>query len=126
LAPETWLLVAEDDDDLRNELAEALRSQGYTVHTAADGAAVGRMLDLANPLPAVVILDLLMPYVSGVDVLKAMRSVSRTRDVPVVVLTGTDADDWSLAELGVTDILLKPVSVDRLTAVVRRMLSEVK
>jgi len=122
----TWLLVAEDNDDLRETLAEAIREHGYIAHTAAGGAAAVRMLDLADSLPALVLLDLLMPDVSGRDVLKAMRSLTKTRDVPVVVLTGTDAEGWGLSEFRVTDVLLKPVSVDHVIQVVRRVLGDVK
>jgi len=125
-APVGWILVAEDDDDLRDQLAVALRGQGYTVHTAADGGATVRMLDVADSLPCLVLLDLLMPNLTGQDVLKGMRSVSRTREVPVVVLTGVDAEGWGLSALGVADILLKPVSVDHVIQVVRRVLGDAK
>ena len=92
----TWLLIADDNDDLRETLAKALREHGYIVQTAADGAAVVRMLDLADSLPALVLLDLLMPNLTGRAVLHGMRSLARTRDVPVVVLTGVDAEGWGL------------------------------
>lgn len=122
----TWILVAEDDDELREQLADVLRGHGYVVHTACDGDAAVRMLDVADSLPAMVLLDLLMPNVSGREVLKAMRSLDRTRSVPVVVVTGVDAEGMGLAAFGVTDILLKPVSVDHLTQVIRRVLGEAK
>jgi|HubBroStandDraft_5_1064220.scaffolds.fasta_scaffold206099_2 CheY-like chemotaxis protein len=83
-----WLLLAEDNDDLRNQLAEALRAHGYDVHTAADGNEVVQMLDMVTEMPAVVLLDLVMPRVGGREVLRAMRSVGRARHVPVVVLSG--------------------------------------
>ncbi len=117
----TWLLVAEDDDDLREQLADVLRGHGYVVHTACDGAAAVRMLDVAESLPALMLLDLLMPHVSGREVLEAMRSLAKTRDVPVVVVTGIDTEGMGLSAFGVKDILLKPVSVDRLMGVVRRV-----
>jgi CheY-like chemotaxis protein len=62
-----------------------------------------------------------MPNVSGREVLEAMRSLAKTRDVPVVVVTGIDTEGMGLSVFGVKDILLKPVSVDRLMGVVRRV-----
>ena len=114
-----WILVADDNDDLRDVLAEALRGHGYDVHTATDGAEVARLLDDATEMPAVLVLDLAMPRVTGREVLRAMRSLGRARRVPVVVLTGGDElSDADLAAFDVTEVLRKPVAVERLFAAV--------
>jgi CheY-like chemotaxis protein len=95
----TWLLVAEDSEDLREMLADALRGHGYEVHTAGDGAEVVQMLDAAAEMPAVVLLDLVMPRVSGREVLRAMRSVGRARHVPVVLITGLELSEADINRL---------------------------
>jgi len=114
-----WILLADDNDDLRDVLAEALRGHGYDVHTATDGAEVVRLLDCATEMPAVLLLDLAMPRVTGREVLRAMRSLGRARRVPVVVLTGSDElTDADVAAFDVAEVLRKPVTVERLFAAV--------
>jgi CheY-like chemotaxis protein len=113
----TWLLVAEDNDDLRKVLAEALRERGYDVHTAADGAEVVQMLDVANEMPAVVLLDLVMPRVSGREVLRAMRTLGKARHIPVVVLAANGLEDYEVDAFGVTAVLLKPARLENVFAV---------
>ena len=117
----TWLLVAEDAADLRETLAEALRGHGYEVRTAADGAQVVRLLDEAVEMPAVLLLDLIMPRVSGREVLQAMRGLGRARLVPVVVVTGVEMSDADIAAFEVTEVLQKPVAVERLFAAIDRI-----
>jgi DNA-binding response OmpR family regulator len=113
----TWLLVAEDDDDLRKQLADALREHGYDVHTAADGSEVVQMLDVASEMPAAVLLDLVMPHLGGREVLRAMRSVARTAHVPVVILSGIALEDYEVEALGVAAVLLKPAALQNVFAV---------
>lgn len=115
------LLVAEDNEDLRLFLAEALRLDGHEVRTAADGVEVARLLDDAATMPDLVLLDLVLPRVSGRDVLRAMRSVQRSRHIPVVVLTGQLVDSRELSPFGVSTVLLKPVAIDILIATVARL-----
>ena len=117
----TWLLVAEDNDDLRKQLAEALRERGYDVHTAADGAEVVQMLDVATEMPAAVLRDLVMPRVSGREVLRAMRSLGKARHVPVVVLSASGLEDYEVDAFGVAAVLLKPAAVDHVFAVLDRI-----
>jgi CheY-like chemotaxis protein len=107
-----WILVADDDEDVREGLAEVLRTRGYEVRTAPDGARAMEAIS-AGPPPALVLLDLLMPYVSGRDVLQAIA-----RKVPVAVITGIQP---SADELGpVAGVFLKPVLLDVLLELVQR------
>jgi CheY-like chemotaxis protein len=114
----TWLLVAEDDEDLREMLADALRGHGYEVHTAGDGAEAVQMLDAAVEMPAVLLLDLLMPRVNGREVLRAIRRVGRARHLPVVLITGLELRDADISAFHVADVLEKPIALERLFAAV--------
>lgn len=116
-----WLLVVEDDADVREGIAEALRSYGNEVRTAGDGVEAASALDGAVTMPDLVILDLLLPRVDGRDVLRAMRSLERSRNVPVVVLSGQIVDAAELAPFDVAAVLLKPVSLDILVATIERV-----
>jgi signal transduction histidine kinase/CheY-like chemotaxis protein len=82
------ILVIEDDAATREVITELLTSQGYEVTTAADGAEARAQVGTA--LPKLVILDLVLPKVSGFELLAEWRANSRTADLPVFVLTSKD------------------------------------
>jgi signal transduction histidine kinase/DNA-binding response OmpR family regulator len=87
-APSRPILVVEDDAGAREVMVEVLTSEGYAVITAADGAQA-RVL-VATSLPELVILDLMLPKVSGFELIADWRSNPRTADLPVFVLTSKD------------------------------------
>lgn len=87
-APARPILVVEDDRATREIIAELLSTQANPVTTAADGAQAREQV--ARSLPALVILDLLLPEVSGFELLAEWRSNPRTADLPVFVLTSKD------------------------------------
>jgi PAS domain S-box-containing protein len=86
--PEPTILVVEDDPPTREVLAEVLRTEGYRVHEAPDaGTAESRM---ADGLPHLVVLDLVLPDGSGLELLARWRRSARTADLPVFVVTAKD------------------------------------
>jgi DNA-binding response OmpR family regulator len=115
-----WLLVADDDDDLRGQLADALAERGYEVRTASDGAEALDLLAAPGDKPAAVLLDLLMPRVNGREALERMRHTARGADVPVIVLSGIVPDEGDLAGLDVAAVFLKPVSMHALVEAIER------
>jgi CheY-like chemotaxis protein len=86
--PARTILVVEDDMPTREMIAELLAAHGYDVTTAEDGT-VAR-IKVAQVLPALVILDLLLPKISGFELLAEWRANPRTADLPVFVLTSKD------------------------------------
>jgi signal transduction histidine kinase/CheY-like chemotaxis protein len=82
------ILIVEDDAPTREFVAELLSKRGYTVTTAADGAAARKLV--AASLPELVILDLILPEVSGFQLLAEWRTDQRTAELPVFVLTSKD------------------------------------
>jgi signal transduction histidine kinase/DNA-binding response OmpR family regulator len=87
-APARPILVVEDDAPTREIIVELLRAKGYGVQTAADGASA--RAQVAASLPALVILDLMLPKVSGFELLAEWRANSRTTGLSVCVLTSKD------------------------------------
>jgi CheY-like chemotaxis protein len=81
------VLLAEDDADLRELVQEGLREDGYEVVPAQDGAEALRQLDELVPKPCVLLLDLMMPRVSGWQVLSTLEAQGRLDGLPVVVMT---------------------------------------
>ncbi len=85
--PARTILLIDDDPDAREAVAESLGRQGYAVDLAADGAeALARLA--RDPVPCVIVLDLLMPGMDGAEFLARVREDPRLADIPVVVATG--------------------------------------
>jgi CheY-like chemotaxis protein len=87
-APARAILVVEDDASVREMIVELLSGYGYAVSTAADGDQA--RASVAQSLPELVILDLLLPTISGFELLAEWRSNPRTAELSVFVLTGKD------------------------------------
>src|SRR3954462_7575246 len=111
------VLVVDDDFDIREALSDVLASEGYSVVTAADGREALERLR-GGIRPAVMLLDLMMPRVSGVEVIDALRKDESLRQIPVVVCSANRG--YGPDDLGVNDVLRKPVSVEELLEAVAR------
>jgi len=114
------VLLVEDDEAIRESLSELLESEGYRVVTARNGQVAMEWLESSSEPPGVMLLDLMMPVMSGLEVLDAMRRLSdaERRDVPVIVLTASR--DRSEAQ-GVIANLRKPIDVDELLDTIARV-----
>lgn len=112
------ILLVEDNDDLRDIFAEVLRRDGYTVVEAGDGQVALQLLQQLDPAPGLVLLDLMMPKVSGLDVLRHVAESDRLSGIPIVIVS---ASAESLRGTG-RPVLGKPVEPRSLLEVVRRYL----
>jgi two-component system KDP operon response regulator KdpE len=112
----TVVLVVDDEPHLRRTLSINLRARDYEVETAADGRSALQVL--GERIPDVIVLDLGLPDLDGVDVLRRVREVST---VPVVVLSARhDSDDKVEAlDAGADDYVTKPFGMDELLARIR-------
>jgi DNA-binding response OmpR family regulator len=113
------VLVVEDDEANRLLLTRYLTQEGYEVETAADGPGAVRAVTEAPP--DVVVLDLGLPGIDGIEVLRRIR---RDSGIPVLVLTGRDDEPAKLAgfEVGADDYVVKPYSLPEIGARVRALL----
>jgi CheY-like chemotaxis protein len=107
------ILIAEDDVELRDIVAEILESSGYDVVAADDGEQAIAYLTAAAEVPAAVLLDLMMPVASGWDCLDALKSDDRLSWIPVVIMSELDE-----APVGADLFLKKPFRVDELLATI--------
>jgi len=110
------ILVVDDEPTLRETLAEALESEGHRVVTAADGREA--LARFRADRPDLVLLDLMLPEMSGIEVCRIIRAES---GVPIVMLTAKDAELDKVVglELGADDYVTKPFSLRELTARIR-------
>lgn len=112
------ILVVEDDEDLRRLFRTALVLAGYDVVEAGDGLEALLRIDQAPP--DLVVLDIVLPRLSGIAVQQEIAAQAVTREIPIVVITGSgmEADG-----LDVACFLRKPVSPEQVVDVVRRCLA---
>lgn len=118
------VLAVDDDAVIRGLLQINLELEGYAVLTAVDGADALEVLRTQRP--DLVLLDVMMPEVSGWEVLERLRADPRTRDLPVVFLSARamEADIEKGRELGVDRYVTKPFDPDELMGVVAELLAE--
>ncbi len=116
------VLVVDDSEVLRKIVSFNLVKEGYSVDEARDGKEALEKLQQAKP--DLVILDIMMPYVDGFEVLRRMRKDPILADVPVIVLTakGGEDDPKTALELGANSFLTKPFSPLKLLEEVRRVI----
>jgi two-component system, OmpR family, response regulator len=107
---QTRILVADDDDDIRDLVTFKLAQAGFTVQTADDGTSALAAIE-DNP-PDLAVLDVMMPGLSGMDVLRKIRDRDRTSGVRVILLTARsrDSDVDAGFATGADDYIIKPFS----------------
>lgn len=117
------VLVIEDEVDLATTLEYNLRAEGFTVRLAHSGRQ-GLASATADPLPDVIVLDLMLPDLSGTEICRKLREGERTRDIPVVMCTakGEEIDRVVGFEVGADDYVVKPYSVRELILRIRALL----
>lgn len=116
MSPAPHVLVVDDNDALRENIAEALELEGYAVAVEASGpAALARLAE--EPLPRVVLADLMMPGMDGSELLDRIRRDPRLAGVRVVITTGASGSTLPAAD----GVLTKPFGVKDLLATLRRV-----
>ena len=116
------ILMVDDDPVSRRFVGALLRGGGYEVHEAEDGEAGLRQA--AALRPRLVVLDLVLPYRDGFEVLAALKADPSTRGIPVLILTVKDREEDVVKglDLGADDYVIKPFGAQELLARIRRIL----
>lgn len=116
------ILVVEDNDDSRALLKAFLAGEGYIVLEAEDGQAG---IDVAKTEPPdLIITDIEMPKLSGVEMIRRLREQPQWRQVPILVISAYDSGNLSDAmQAGATGSMRKPVHIEVLSILIRRLLS---
>jgi two-component system, OmpR family, response regulator RegX3 len=122
MADPPLILVVDDEQSYRDALAVALQREGFLVETAADGPEAIERFDATRP--ALVLLDVMLPKISGIDVCRELRARSR---VPIIMVTARNAEIDAVVglEVGADDYVTKPFRLRELIARVRASLRRV-
>lgn len=116
------ILLVEDDPELCEELAAALRTQGFEVVATANGREALARLAHDAARPTVILTDLLMPVMNGWELRAALKERSETASIPVVVMSGAvSRDPRSPYYIDVDDFVTKPINLDDLLTKLRRL-----
>jgi len=120
------ILVVEDEDALVTLLRYNLEAEGFTVDVAYDGEEA--LTAISEQLPDLVLLDWMMPKLSGIEVCRAIRADREAANIPIIMLTarGEEADRIRGLDTGADDYLVKPFSPKELVARVRAVLRRVR
>lgn len=121
---EGHILVVDDAAFMRRLLSRMLHEMGLAVQEAPDGVAAMRLLQ-KETLPALVVLDIMMPHMSGIELCRWMRMTPETQDIPVIICTAHhDRKTLERAiKAGATDIICKPVTMAAFSERLRKHLS---
>lgn len=112
------VLIIEDDDGVRESVAAILRDEGYAVELASSGEAAMARLE-RGPLPTLILLDLMMPEMDGIDFRRRQLADPTLSSIPVVVISARPDIARQAARLHVDAFLQKPMSFEELLHVVQ-------
>lgn len=120
-------LVVEDDGQIAYLLRFILEREGFKVEAAADGRLAHELI-MKGPTPALVLLDLMLPFMDGYQLLAAIRAKEGWESVPVLMLTAKsqEKDIVRALDSGAADYMVKPFRPDELRSRIRRLVKESK
>jgi two-component system phosphate regulon response regulator PhoB len=120
------ILVVEDEDALATLLEYNLGKEGFRVSLAPDGEEA--LLQVEEETPDLVILDWMLPKVSGIEVCRRLRQAPKTRNLPIIMLTarGEEGDRIRGLDTGADDYVVKPFAMSELAARIRAVLRRIR
>jgi two-component system chemotaxis response regulator CheY len=110
------VLVVEDEQDLRDALRELLAMHGYSITLAKDGSEALTALGAMQELPGLILLDLMMPQMTGYQLMAALKGDPRYQAIPIVIVSALQAKQ----EDGVAEVVRKPFDIAVLLDIVGR------
>lgn len=121
----TKILIAEDDNDIRELIILTLQFNGFIVDSAEDGQAAVEKVQ-ANPIYDVILMDVRMPRMTGYQACRALKENEATRNIPVIFLSakGQEQEIKIGIEAGASDYILKPFATEDLVRTIQKVLTK--
>jgi len=118
------ILIVDDDEDIVNLLKINLENIGFKIETASNGIEAGTKV--VEFRPDLIILDIIMPEMDGVEALRYFRNLSYTKDKPVIILTSVTKKEIinKATELGISAYFIKPVKIDTLIIEIQKIINK--
>ena len=118
------ILIVEDDPDIAESVQYNLGREGFKTQVAESGEKGLRLALESGPPPSLIVLDLMLPGMSGMDLCRRLRREPLTEKTPIIILTAkaSEADKLQGLQLGADDYVIKPFSVKELVARIRAVL----
>jgi DNA-binding response OmpR family regulator len=120
-------LIVEDDDQIATLLTFMLERAGFEALAARDGRAAQKIVETAAP-PAIALLDIMLPYIDGFELVAMMRKKEEWKDVPIIMLTAKsqERDIVRALDAGASDYIVKPFKPEELKARIKRLVRPAK
>lgn len=124
--PKPPILVVEDDDHISQILKFMLERQGWRTLLATDGMAARKLVEEGQERPALILLDVMLPYIDGFELVRIVRATAGWETIPIVMLTAKnmERDIVRALDAGANDYIVKPFQPNELLARVRRFLKD--
>jgi len=116
------ILIIEDDKDIRETLGELIHSEGYSIRLAEDGLKALQALEEGVTKPDLILVDLMMPRMSGKEFIKKAREALRLKNIPIIVMSALSDTEAQASELDVTGVLKKTLEVADLFSMIHKIL----
>lgn len=123
VSPLVFIADDDEDDQLLLQLAFRAHSPRCQLNFSGDGQSFLDQLRQVTTIPSLIVLDLNMPFLNGFEVLRSLRSTTRYGQIPVIILTTSsdEGDKQKALELGATSFLTKPLTLEGLQGLVRKL-----
>jgi len=121
------ILITEDEEEMRTLLRYFLEREGFELLFATDGQEARMMIDMMSP-PACILLDIMLPYMNGFELIEYIRHRPDWKEVPIMVLSArsAEADVVRALDGGADDYIVKPFKLSELTARIRRFIKSTR
>jgi two-component system, OmpR family, response regulator len=116
------VIVVEDDPVIAHLIEHVLSRRGFVVEVAVDGLRAEQMMNTLSP-PAVLVLDVMLPFIGGFELVERVRGSELWADVPILMLTSKSNESYVVRAFGagVDDYVIKPFRPDELVARIRHL-----
>jgi PleD family two-component response regulator len=116
-------MIVDDDPTILAMLKAILEREQFSLHEAADGQQASDLIDTIEP-PNIILLDIMLPYVDGLELVKKIRKTERWADIPIIMLTGKSSEDIivSLLKAGANDYVTKPFNIRELVTRIKKLM----